>query len=159
MAVNYTNPGWSNGVAPALDEDNLNDISNALENLAAASNAMETTLSGYGALQSQVAQNTSDISGMKSTVLVQNNISVAVSDWIVDTAYQTDGFFFRADVPFSGITSAYTPIVCFELPDALSGNFGPASISGANIVKIWAKTLPSAAMNIASIVALKGMTV
>lgn len=27
----YVNPGWMNGSVPAIDEDNLNDISNALE--------------------------------------------------------------------------------------------------------------------------------
>ena len=157
MAVNYTNPGWSNGVAPALDEDNLNDISNALENLATAINGVETTLSGYSALQAQVTQNSTAIAGMRDTVLVKRNVAVAVADWVADSTYSTDGFNYKAVVTFTGISSMYTPIVCFELPDALSGNFGPAAVSSSNAVTIWAKVVPSAAINIASIVALMSM--
>lgn len=157
MAVNYTNPGWSNGVAPALDEDNLNDISNALENLATAINGVETTLSGYSALQAQVTQNSAAIAGMRDTVLVKRNVAVAVADWVADSTYSTDGFNYKAVVTFTGISSMYTPIVCFELPDALSGNFGPAAVSSSNAVTIWAKVVPSAAINIASIVALMSM--
>lgn len=158
MAVNYTNPGWSNGVAPALDEDNLNDISNALENLATAINGVESTLSGYSALQNQVTQNATAIAGMRNTVLVKRNVTVAVADWVADSTYQTDGFNYKAVVTFTGISSMYTPIVCFELPDALSGNFGPAAVSSSNAVTIWAKTVPAASMNIASIVALMSMS-
>ena len=29
----YVNPGWTNGAAPAIDQDNLNDMSDALEQL------------------------------------------------------------------------------------------------------------------------------
>lgn len=157
MAVNYTNPGWSNGAAPALDEDNLNDISNALENLATAINGVETTLSGYSALQAQVTQNSAAIAGMRNTVLVKRNVAVAVADWVADSTYSTDGFNYKAVVTFAGISSMYTPIVCFELPDALSGNFGPAAVSSSNAVTIWAKVVPSASINIASIVALMSM--
>lgn len=157
MAVNYTNPGWSNGIAPALNDNNMNDISDALEQLASGLNALTTQLSGYNALAAQVAQNTADLAGVKSTVLVQQGVTVNVADWTADATYSSDGFNYKADVAFTGVTSAYTPIVCFEMPDALSSNFGPSSVSNTDTVTIWAKTTPSAAINI-SIVALKNMT-
>ena len=157
MAINYINPGWSDGVAPAINDTNLNDISDAIEALASGVNTLTTQLSGYSALQAQVTQNSAAIAGMRDTVLVKRNVAVAVADWVADSTYSTDGFNYKAVVTFTGISSMYTPIVCFELPDALSGNFGPAAVSSSNAVTIWAKVVPSAAINIASIVALMSM--
>ena len=157
MAINYINPGWSDGVAPAINDTNLNDISDALEALATGVNTLTTQLSGYSALAAQVAQNTTDISGMKDTIIAALNVSIPTTAWIVDNVYQSDGFLYRADVTVTGVTTSYIPFVCFELPDALSGNYGPTAISAANKVKIFAKTAPSAAI-VVNIVALKDMT-
>lgn len=58
---NYTNPGWTNENPPAINESNLNDISNALSKLNLTSEQLNqlglTTANGLGDIISKLVEN------------------------------------------------------------------------------------------------------
>lgn len=53
----YTNPGWTNDQSPYINQTNMNDISNALEDLTEkASTAVPVTEGGTGATTAEQAR-------------------------------------------------------------------------------------------------------
>lgn len=74
------------------------------------------------------------------------NVAAEAALWVSDSS-QT-GYSYKADIPFNGVTSFFSPVVVFSAKDADSGNFAPVANSGNGIVSIYAKTKPTAAMEI-----------
>ena len=55
------------------------------------------------------------------------------------------------------MTTAHAADVNFELVNAISGNFAPVTLTATNIVYIYAKTKPTAAITIPYIEARKAV--
>lgn len=81
-----------------------------------------------------------------SSRYVENQV-ITVSAWTAD-ASTIAGFNYKAQITISGATGNDFPIVAFNQSDAVSGNFAPLSFSFDGYLEIWAKTKPTAAVNI-----------
>lgn len=82
--------------------------------------------------------------------------TVETSAWESDDTYGTEGYAYRAAIVLSGATSDYAPEVNFSLADSISGNFAPVAETYDGGVYIYAKEIPQAAMNVPSIILMKG---
>ena len=83
------------------------------------------------------------------------NVSVATSAWTANTGVGSSvkaGYAYRGTVACTGVTAAMLPEVIFSAEDAVSGNFAPVSDAYAGGVYIYAKTKPTAAVTIPTIV-------
>lgn len=89
-----------------------------------------------------------------NNTLIFLNKEVAISDWVADTTY-TD-FAYKAEISCAGVTENYFSNVVFGVTEALSGNFAPISLTGANIITIYAEGIPSEAITIPTIICSKG---
>lgn len=151
----YESPNWVNDASPALDAVNLNDISEALEEVVEAVNELNTMLSGYSELQQSVNTNTQGVANLQGSVVTAFNLSIPTSAWAASGNVLEDEFLYRAAIPVQGVTTSYVPIVTLTAADALNGNFSPESECGTNVVYIRAKTIPAADVPIPSVVCLK----
>ena len=79
-----------------------------------------------------------------------SDITVPVSAWEEDTTVFTD-YTFKARISITDVTVNDFPIVVFDPRDAVSGNFCPISYTFNGAVEIWAKAIPSDAINIPAI--------
>ena len=95
--------------------------------------------------------------GAKFTELLSfSNVSVAVSAWASNTTYSE--FPYRAAITCSGVTANHIADVNFAVNEAISGNFAPVCETAANVVYIYAKTKPTAAITIPTIEARKAVS-
>ena len=78
------------------------------------------------------------------------NTSVPTSTFIDVSAWP--GYPIQASIALNGVISSMTPAVVFSLVDSTSGNFAPIAQCYAGGVKIWAKTIPTAAITIPTII-------
>jgi len=78
------------------------------------------------------------------------SVSVNVADIVSDNTYAA--YPYRADVTLSGATSSHIPEVCFNVEEAVTGNFAPVADTYTNGIKIYMKEVPSANFTIASVV-------
>ena len=151
----YENPGWQNDLSPAIDADNLNDLCDVMEEVVAAVNSLNTTLAGYSALQQNVTQNTQNITSLQGSIVTAFNLSIPTSAWVESGNLLEEEYLYRAPVAVQGVTGSYVPMVFFEAADALNGNFSPTAECGTNVVYVRAKTVPTAAVPIPSVVCLR----
>lgn len=158
MAGNYINPGWTNGAAPALEKANLDAMSNAIIQNQNDIEALETLTENYSANMQQLNNNTNAITSLKAHLLVGSNLSVAANAWASNTTYSSEGYMFRATIPVAGATNAYATFVNFNPADAASGNFAPVSAGTTNGVYIYAKTAPTVATPIVSVICMQQTT-
>lgn len=156
----FTPTTFVDGQAPAIDAENLNNMgqgisqnSTDISGLTTKINSISTTL---GQTTSQVTSLSQSVSKLSSSVYVLTNVSVATTAWTSSATFS--GFAYQASIPFPNVTSQYMAIVSFSPSDAMNGNLAPVAVSGANIVTIYAKQKPSAALSIPSIAALKPAT-
>ena len=82
--------------------------------------------------------------------------TVETTAWASDTTYSEQGYGFRASVPLSGVATSYIPDVTFAMADAVSGNLAPLADTYDGGLYIYAKDQPTATVNIASVVCIKG---
>lgn len=82
-------------------------------------------------------------------VIIGKDITLTTSAWVSDSTYSN--YPYRADIPLNGVHADYVPDVYFNMADAVSGNFAPVSLSGANKVSIYAATKPTSTMTIPSV--------
>lgn len=158
MAGSYVNPGWVNGAAPALAKQHLDNMSNAIVQNQTDIGTLQTLTENYDANMTQLGQNTNAITALKAHLLVGSNLSVAASAWVSDTTYSSEGYAWRATIPVTGATAAYATFVNFSPADAASGNFAPVSAAANNGVYIYAKTKPTAATPIVSVICMQQTT-
>ena len=88
---NYTNPGWTNNNPPAINESNLNDISNALSKLNLTSEQLSqlglTTANGLGDIVSKLVENIENI----NTELEQTNTTLSKKGTLCVSRYEYTG--------------------------------------------------------------------
>lgn len=70
---------------------------------------------------------------------VQNTV-VKPEYFVVDTKYE--GYYYRADIPVTGITGSDYPNVLFGYEDSINGNFSFIAESKDGYVSIWAIRAP-----------------
>lgn len=158
MTGNYTNPGWVNGAAPALEKANLDNMSNAIVRNQSDIQNLETLTQNYNTNMQQLSQNTAAIVSLKAHLLVGSNLSVAAGSWVSDSTYSSQGYGFRATIPVSGANNTYATFVNFNPADAASGNFAPVSAATTNGVYIYAKVKPTVSTPIVSVICMQQTT-
>lgn len=84
-----------------------------------------------------------------------SSLSVATSAWASDSTY-TD-YPYRATVAIADVTATMIPYVTFIPSDAISGILCPVANSYAGGIYIYAASIPSAAVSIASVIAWKAV--
>ena len=154
----YTNPGWVNESAPALNAENLNNMSTALELAIEAVNRNSSTLTDYNVVKSNVTHNANDIAQLKNGILIFSNQSIAASAWVADNTYSGAGYVWRALLSLDGVTAAYISEVNLTPSDALSGNYAPVSAATAGGVYVYAKNKPTVDVPVPSVVCMKQTT-
>ena len=90
-----------------------------------------------------------DLVEIKSSNLIFSNKVVSVGDWVSDTTYAA--YPYKATISCSEVDSSYFPDVCYDLTDALSGNFAPVCESITNGIYIYCIEIPSSDITIPSI--------
>ena len=96
------------------------------------------------------------IESLDAMVMIAQNISCSVAQWAEDAAKTYENFPYKADLYIAGVTADMVPIVNFAAAEQESGNY-TGSESTTNVVSIWAKEIPSAALTIPNIVLLKAV--
>ena len=91
--------------------------------------------------------------GAQATRLTFTDLAVPVSAWEDDAYDQYADFPYQAQVACAGVTADMFAEVVLNPADAISGNYAPICVTGAGIVWLYAKAIPSAAITIRSIVA------
>lgn len=150
MAGTYINPGWTNDSSPAINQTNLNNLSDAVVENQGDIGDLETLLANY----STVETNAGNVPTLASRVKIGKGISVPTTAWAADSTYSAQGYGYRATVAVSGVTATYVPFVTFGVADAISGNYAPAAVSTTDGVYIYAKSAPVAAITIPSVVCI-----
>lgn len=92
--------------------------------------------------------------GVELKKLQFNNVSVAVSKFVSNTAYED--YPFRASVALEGVLSSMIPEVIFSMADAISGNFAPVAESYNGGVYLYATDKPEGKIVIPTIICWKG---
>lgn len=83
------------------------------------------------------------------------NVPIAKSSWEQDAAVLA-GYTYKARFTLTDSTVDSFPIVIFESKQALSGNFAPMSFAFAGYLEIFAKTIPTEDINIATATVIVG---
>lgn len=93
---------------------------------------------------------------LNAMMSISTNVSCPVAQWAEDAAKTYENFPYKADLYIAGVTADMVPIVNFAATEQESGNY-TGSESTTNVVSIWAKEIPSAALTIPNIVLLKAV--
>ena len=93
---------------------------------------------------------------LNAMMSISTNVSCPVAQWAEDAAKTYENFPYKADLYIAGVTADMVPIVNFAAAEQESGNY-IGSESTTNVVSIWAKEIPSAALTIPNIVLLKAV--
>ncbi len=83
------------------------------------------------------------------------NVAIAKSAWEQD-ADVLAGYTYKAKITLSDSTVDSFPIVVFESEQAFSGNFAPMSFAFAGYLEIFAKSIPTKDINIATATVIVG---
>lgn len=150
MAGNYTNPEWHNSTSPALNETNLNAISDGIEQNQTDIATLQSLTANYSTVSGYAAQ----VPTLAARTICVSNVSLASTAWAADSTYSTAGYAYRAKINVTGVTTSYVPIVSFGMSDALSQNFAPVAVCTNGGVYIYAVEKPTATMTIASVVCI-----
>lgn len=132
---------FKNACKTHLDSLNVLDSMEEIE-----ANTQEKQLAGALALKELGTS-------VKNSTLVFYNKIVSTSAFAEDATYEDYGY--RASIPCTGVTSAYSPDVRFAMSEATSGIYAPVSDSGSGVVYIYASNLPEANITIPCIVCQK----
>lgn len=81
------------------------------------------------------------------------NYSAGTGIWAANTEYS--GYSFRGTIPAQAVSEDMFPIIVFNPEQANSGNFAPIAKAGSACMYIYAKTKPTAAFIIPSILVMK----
>ena len=117
----------------------LNSLNNSVQNINTQIIAINGVLQKLNAMMS-----------------ISTNVSCPVAQWAEDAAKTYENFPYKADLYIAGVTADMVPIVNFAATEQESGNY-TGSESTTNVVSIWAKEIPSAALTIPNIVLLKAV--
>ena len=117
----------------------LNSLNNSVQNINTQIIAINGVLQKLNAMMS-----------------ISTNVSCPVAQWAEDAAKTYENFPYKADLYIAGVTADMVPIVNFAAAEQESGNY-TGSESTTNVVSIWAKEIPSAALTIPNIVLLKAV--
>lgn len=90
-----------------------------------------------------------DILGLAS-MLEFHNIVVPANAWASSSTYT--GFNYSASLNLTGVLSSHIPEVILDPVQATTGNYAPVATSGTDEVVIYARTQPSAAITIPTII-------
>lgn len=96
------------------------------------------------------------VESLDAMVMIAQNISCPVAQWYDDSVQTYGDYPYKADLYIQGVTADMVPIVNFAATEQESGNY-TGSESTTNVVSIWAKEIPSAALTIPNIVLLKAV--
>ena len=96
----------------------------------------------------------SDVDAVNARILVFANKSVATSAFVSDATY--NDYPYKAEIACADVTASYVPFVNFGLDDIVADNYAPVAECGSGVVVIYAKTVPSSALTVPSIVCVKG---
>lgn len=124
-----------------------NQKTQARENIAAISYETQSLSS------SQKEQTRNNIGAGNSETIIVNDVIVAASAWVSDSTYAD--YPYKANIAITGCTANHYPQVTMGMAEATSGNYAPVCNSDAGIVSIWAKTAPTSAITISTIVCTK----
>lgn len=83
---------------------------------------------------------------------VLTDVSVATSAWVSDNTYAN--YPYRAAISVPNVTATDIPFVAFSATDQESGNYVGAD-SATNIIYIYTNTIPSSAMTIPLVMAIR----
>lgn len=92
---------------------------------------------------------------IKDLVAVFTNVNIATTDFVADITYPY--FKYKAIITCNGITADYIAEVIFNVDDAMSGNYAPVTLTGANTVTIYAVEVPTSAITIPTIKCTKAV--
>lgn len=118
-----------------------------------ASNISALQYNSQSLTTSQKTQARENIGAGNNDMIVVNDVSVAASAWASDSTYES--YPYAANIAVTGCTANHYPQVTMELDDAISGNYAPVVQSNAGTVTIYAKTAPTSAITISTIVCTK----
>lgn len=137
---------WSN----IINNENAKSIRNKL-------NALGTD---YATTEQNINTQIITINGalqkLNAMMSISTNVNCPVAQWAEDAAKTYENFPYKADLYIAGVTADMVPIVNFAATEQESGNY-TGSESTTNVVSIWAKEIPSAALTIPNIVLLKAV--
>lgn len=77
-----------------------------------------------------------------TTRLIKENVNVSCSAWTTDSSYSSEGYNYRAGIPWPGVTSSMVPNVIFNMADSISGTYAPVTATSTDLVYIYASSLP-----------------
>lgn len=113
-------------------------------------NKVDTTLdSVYSTVDSTTVTIGTISAKADGMVILMKNVTVQPAAWMSDSTY-TD-YPWKAVIGMADIHKKYVSDVYFNMADATSGNFAPVSITGNQMVMIFAKEKPTSAILIPSI--------
>lgn len=160
----YTWRGASVTVDSALSSSSTNPVQNKVvyDALATKANA-SIKINGY-ALSSDVTLTPSDIGAVPTTRtvngtalssdvttrLIFTDTSVATSAFVSDSTYSD--YSYKAVIALNNVTASMIADVIFSPSDATSNNFAPVAVTASGSVTIYAKSVPSSAIIIPTII-------
>ena len=86
-----------------------------------------------------------------SSMLVFRDMVVPIMAWKEDFTYVAEGFGYSADIVCEHVTEEYMPEVTFGVSDSACGNFSSNAATFENVVRIYAKEIPSGNITIPTI--------
>lgn len=147
MSSSSTNPVQNKVIYTALS--GKVDTTRTINGNALSSN-ITLGAADVGAVPTTRTINGNALSSDVNTRVMFSNTSVATSSFVSDSTYS--GYSYKAVITLSGVAASMFPEVVFSPSDAESGNFAPVATAGSGSVTIYAKSVPSAAITIPSIV-------
>lgn len=140
---------WSN----INNNENAKSIRNKLN---ALGTDYATTEHSVQNINTQIIAINGVLQKLNAMMSISTNVSCPVAQWAEDAAKTYENFPYKADLYIAGVTADMVPIVNFAATEQESGNY-TGSESTTNVVSIWAKEIPSAALTIPNIVLLKAV--
>lgn len=134
MAGTYENPSWNNNASPALDETNMNNLSDAVVQNQTDIAALNTMLSDYPDVKSRANQ----VPTLASKVNVSGPFSI--STWkSAGTTYQTLGYPYYGEISATGAAASSFVYVALSPADAVSGSIAPFVTISSGKVRVYSK--------------------
>ena len=160
----YTWRGAAVTVDSALSSSSTNPVQNKVIYTALDGKVPTSRTVNSKALSSNITLNASDVGAVPTSRTVNGNaltadvvtrliftsVSVATSAWTSDSTYT--GYDYKAVISTSNVTASMIPEVVFEPDDAASDNFAPVASTASGSVTIYAKSVPSDAITIPTII-------
>lgn len=140
MAGTYENPEWNNDTSPAMDADNMNNLSNAVVQNQTDIAELNTMLADYSSVKSLA----NEVPTVKNRIILRSTTVSCTNSTASGTAPYGLGYLYYGDATgVSGVATGSFISVALRPSDAIGGNIAPFVTIESGKVRFYAKNSQS----------------